>query len=58
MSKLFPTEKDNIIDDFDEQFKLELTDDEYDRLRKMSAADLFLLTILFLRALKASKSEQ
>lgn len=53
MSKNFPTDKDIIIDDLDGQYVLNLTDEEHGRLRKMTAADLFLVTMIVARAVKS-----
>lgn len=50
MSATFPTDKDNVIDQLDETYRLELTDEEADRLRKMTQAELLLVTALFARA--------
>lgn len=50
MSKSFPTDKDNIIDELDNRYTLNLSDEEYERLRKFTKGDLFLLTVLFARA--------
>jgi len=55
MSKVFPSDKDHIIDDLDDDYGLELTEEEYDKLRKMTAQQLFFITQLFSRAIKASK---
>lgn len=50
MSKSFPTQKDEIINDLDDMYGLQLTDEEYGRMRKMTEAELFLITALFSRA--------
>lgn len=52
MSRTFPSNKDHIIDELDDKFKLKLSDEEYDRLRKLTEAQLYLLTILFSRSQK------
>ena len=52
MSKIFPTNKDHIIDDLDDQYDLKLSDEEYERLRHLTQADLFLLTALIARSMK------
>ena len=49
MSNAFPTDKDHIVNDLDEKYELELTDEEADRLRKLTSGELFLVTALFAR---------
>lgn len=55
MSVVFPTDKDNIIDELDDTYELELTDQEYDRLRVMTIGELYLVTGLFARAARNAK---
>jgi hypothetical protein len=50
MSATFPTDKDHTINELDEKYELELTDEESERLRKMTNAELLLVTELFARA--------
>lgn len=57
MSKVFPNEKDNVIDDLDERYVLDLTDEEYDRLRGLRTQDLLLFTVLLSRARKAKATD-
>ena len=53
MSKAFPTNKDNIIDDIDDEYLAgSLSEEQYDRLRQLSRSDLLLITILLARAQK------
>jgi len=52
MSKIFPNNKDNIIDDLDDEYNLNLSDEEYDRLRKITEAQLLLFAVLLARAKK------
>ena len=47
---LFLREKDLIIDDLDDMYNLDLTDEEAKSLRLMTAQQLFLITILIARA--------
>lgn len=56
MSKAFPTDKDHIIDHLDENYHLQLTDEECARLRRFTSADLFLITMLVTRAVRLAKS--
>lgn len=56
MSKVFPTDKDHIIDDMDDRHGLKLTDEEYDSLRQLTAQQLFLVTMLLLRARETEHS--
>jgi hypothetical protein len=46
------TPKDKIIDDMDDSFGLSLTDDEHDRLRKLTESELMFVTVLLARAVK------
>lgn len=55
MSKAFPTDKDHTIDDMDETFKLSLTEQEYDSLRRLTDHELLLVTALMHRAVRAVK---
>lgn len=60
MSKAFPTDKDNIIDELDDAHHLSLSEEEYDTLRKLTQVQLFTLATLFARArtwIKAEKEE-
>lgn len=50
MSVAFPQNKDLILDELEDDNGLSLSDEEYARLRKIPAADLFLLQKLFARA--------
>lgn len=50
MSKLFPNNKDHIIDELDTYHELNLSDEEYDRLRELTEAQLLLVTQLMARA--------
>lgn len=52
MSKSFPNNKDHIIDELDERYGLQLDDADYDRLRKLTEAELLLVTMLMSRAVK------
>lgn len=52
VSKSFPTDKDNIIDDLENSYDLDLSEEEYDRLRQLTQAELFLVTMLMARAIK------
>jgi hypothetical protein len=52
MSKVFPREKDNIIDDLDEMYDLDLDDEQADRLRAMTAQQLLLITSLIARSVR------
>ena len=54
----FPTPKDEVIDDLDDRYGLNLTDEEADRLRKMTVADLFLVTMIVARAIRAHQEKQ
>jgi hypothetical protein len=58
MSKAFPTEKDNIIDQMDDDYKLSLTDEEHDSLSKMTKAHLFLVTALLSRAIRKREEDK
>lgn len=58
MSKLFPTNKDHIIDELDEKFHLHLKDQEFDDLRKLTESQLLLITSLFYRAQKQKDSDE
>ena len=50
MGKAFPTNKDNIIDDIDDTYLGEsLSEEEYNRLRRLSESNLLLITILMAR---------
>lgn len=49
MSKLFPTDKDEILNDLVDEYEIELTDEEYDRLRELTTSQLLLVTILAAR---------
>ena len=49
MSRNFPTDKDHIIDDMDERYGLRLSDEEYERLRKLTDAQLLLVMLLLAR---------
>jgi len=49
MSIAFPTDKDRIIDELDDRYDLQLSDEEYECLRKLTKADLFTLTLLLSR---------
>lgn len=57
MSRVLPTQKDGIIDDMDEAFELALTDSEYERLRRLTQADLFLVTLLLSRATRKAREK-
>jgi len=57
MSKLFPNNKDHIIDDMDEKFSLSLEEKEYDELRRLTERELFLVTLLLVRATRAVKEK-
>lgn len=46
------TEKDNIIDDMDEVYSLDLSDEEYKSLRCLTRAQLLLVTLLLARSHK------
>lgn len=50
MSVVFPTDKDHVIDELDDVYKLELTDEEYERLRRLTNSELLLVAVLFGRA--------
>lgn len=52
MSKEFPTDKDRIIDDLDDQHGLNLTDNEFEELRQLTSSKLFLIAMLMSRAMK------
>jgi hypothetical protein len=53
VSKVFPRDKDLVIDELDDDYKLNLSEEEYERLRQLTLADLFFLTQLFARFSKA-----
>ncbi len=53
MSKAFPTDKDTIIDDLEDQYDLSLSEEEYERLRKMTISELLLIAILLARSAKS-----
>lgn len=55
MSKLFPSDKDHIIDELDDRYELHLTDEETERLRRLTAQQLFFVTELMSRARKSFK---
>ena len=55
MSKTFPNNKDHIIDELDDDYDLNLSEEEYDRLRKQTEAQLFLFAVLLARATKNKK---
>lgn len=56
--RVIPTEKDNIIDDMDEKYGLDLDDEKYERLRRLSASDLLLVTLLLERSRKHTIRKQ
>lgn len=58
MSKIIPTNKDHIIDDMDDQYQLSLTEDEYDRLRKLTEAELLFVVLLLARATKSKPASE
>ena len=55
MSVTFPTDKDRCIDELDDIYDLELTDQEYADLRRMTLHELYLVTVLFARASRRAK---
>lgn len=55
MSQTFPRDKDHIIDEMDEHYGLELTDEQARDLRVMTAQQLFLVTILISKAVRIAK---
>lgn len=58
MSVAFPTDKDHIINELEDEYELGLTEEEYQRLRKLTAADLLLVTMLFSRSRKNRKTQE
>jgi len=57
MSQNFPTDKDNIINDLEDEYDLDLTDQEYDSLRKLTKSELYLITLLMSRAVRKAKEK-
>jgi hypothetical protein len=55
MSKTFLTDKDHIINELDDSYKLELTDEEYDHLRKLTNSQLLLVAAIMARATRKAK---
>lgn len=55
MSKNFTTNKDHIINELDERYNLSLSDDEYDRLRKLTESELLLFAMLLSRTSKNAR---
>lgn len=55
MSVLFPTDKDNVIDELDDIYELELTEQESKQMRGLTLSELYLVTVLFARARRRSQ---
>lgn len=58
MSVTFPTDKDGIIDYLCDDFGVVLEDEEYEHLRELTRAQLYLVSIVVGRAVKRVKVEQ
>jgi len=54
VSAAFPTDKDECINELDDKYELVLSEEEYERLRRLTLNELYLITVLFARALRAS----
>lgn len=55
MSKTFLTNRDHIINDLEDEYDLNLSEEEYDRLRKITEGQLLLFAVLLARAIKNKK---
>lgn len=58
MSVTFSTDKDGIIDYLCDDFGVVLEDEEYEHLRELTRAQLYLVSIVVGRAVKRVKVEQ
>lgn len=55
MSVVFPTEKDELIDELEETYELGLTEQESKELRRLTNSQLLFVTLLFARAARRAK---
>ena len=58
MSKAFPTQKDKLIEDLDDEYGLDLSEDDFERLRKLTEPQLMLVARLLFKASRTEEPEE
>jgi hypothetical protein len=57
MGRVRQLQKDNLINEIDDKYELNLSDEDYESLRRLSTADIFFIDKLINRALKNKEKD-